>query len=133
FGSERFAAAVAEVAAANGVKVRLCSAPAPTPVVSYSVLHHGAGGGVVITASHNPAEWNGFKYKPDYAGSASPEVVAALEDRIRIIQRSGGVRSLPLSAALSQGLVESFDPSDPYIEQMERLVDLPRLRAAGLT
>jgi len=133
FGSDRFAAAVAETAAGNGVKVRLCSAPAPTPVVSYSVLHHRAGGGVVITASHNPAEWNGFKYKPDYAGSASPEVVAALEDRIRTTQRSGVVRSLPLDSAVRQGIVESFDPAEPYIAQIARLVDLPRLRAAGLT
>src|SRR6185369_10700332 len=106
FGSERFAAAVAEVAAGNGVPVHLCIAPAPTPVVSYSVLDRRAGGAVIITASHNPGEWNGFKYKPDYAGSASPEVVEALEERIRAIQRSAdSVRSLPLAAGVDKGLV----------------------------
>lgn len=134
FGSERFAAAVAEVAAANGVRVALCSAPAPTPVVSYAVLDRGAGGGVIITASHNPAEWNGFKYKPDYAGSASPEIVADLEARIVAIQqRDGAVAAVPLSVAVAQGLVERFDPAPAYCAQIERLVDLRRLRAAGFT
>jgi alpha-D-glucose phosphate-specific phosphoglucomutase len=133
FGSEHFAAAVAEVVAANGVRVGLCSAPAPTPVVSYSVLDRKAGGGVVITASHNPPEWNGFKYKPDYAGSASPEVVAQLEDRIRHIQAAdNGVKRVPLAEAEQRGVVERFDPADPYIAQVERLLDLTRLRNAGL-
>ncbi|MBF8299219.1 MAG: Phosphomannomutase, partial [Dehalococcoidia bacterium] len=79
FGSEHFAAAVAEVVAANGIRVYLCDRACPTPVVSYSIIDRHAGGGVVITASHNPSTYNGFKYKPDYGGSASPEVVTELE------------------------------------------------------
>ncbi len=133
FGSDRFAAAVAEVAAANGVPVALCAAPAPTPVVSYAVLNRKAGGAVIITASHNPADWNGFKYKPDYAGSAAPEIVADLEDRIRVIQQGDDVRSEPLADLLTRGTVERFDPAPPYLEQMERLVDVQRLRKAGIT
>src|SRR3989304_5077872 len=76
FASEEFAAAVAEVVAANGIKVYLCDRPAPTPVVTYAILEKKAGGAVVITASHNPARWNGFKYRPEYAGSAPPAVTA---------------------------------------------------------
>jgi alpha-D-glucose phosphate-specific phosphoglucomutase len=133
FGSERFAEAVAEVVAANGIPVGLCSAPAPTPVVSYSVLDRKAGGAVIITASHNPASWNGFKYKPDYAGSAAPEIVADLEERIRAIQDGDNVRSEPLNEAMGRGIVKRFDPAPPYLEQMERLVDLKRLREAGIT
>ncbi|MPZ13170.1 MAG: phosphoglucomutase/phosphomannomutase family protein [Chloroflexi bacterium] len=134
FASDRFAAAVAEVAAANGIRTALCDAPAPTPVVSYAVLDRHAGGGVVITASHNPGEWNGFKYKPEYAGSATPEIVAALESRIETIQKRGdGVRRVPLAHAERDGLVERFDPSGPYLAQIERLVDVQRLRDAGLT
>jgi len=133
FGSERFAAAAAEVAAANGVRVGLCSAPAPTPVVSYSVLDRKAGGGIVITASHNPSDWNGFKYKPDYAGSASPEVVAQLEERIRTIQRGqSSVKRVGLSEGLSNGTIEQFDPAPPYLAQVERLLDVGRLRNAGI-
>ncbi|HLY65599.1 MAG TPA: phosphoglucomutase/phosphomannomutase family protein, partial [Chloroflexota bacterium] len=78
FVSENFAAAAAEVLAANGIKVHLTNTAVPTPVVSYSVLDRKAGGAIVITSSHNPWEWNGFKYKPEYAGSASQEVVDRL-------------------------------------------------------
>lgn len=134
FASDRFAAAVAEVVAANGVRVWLCSDPAPTPVVSHSILACGASGAVIITASHNPGEWNGFKFRPAYAGAASPEVVAALEARIRSIQEAGGsVRQLPLPVALAQGLVRRFDPAPPYLAHIGSLVDLQPIRQAGLT
>lgn len=133
FGSDRFAEAVAEVVAANGVPVALCDAPAPTPVVSYSIVDRRAGGAVIITASHNPAAWNGFKYKPEYAGSAAPEVVAELEERIAAIQQRDAVQRMVLSDAIAAGLVERFDPSPAYLAQMERLVDLDRLRQAGIT
>ncbi|MGB6836422.1 MAG: phosphoglucomutase/phosphomannomutase family protein [Dehalococcoidia bacterium] len=132
FASEDFAAAVAEVAAGNGIKAYLCDRPAPTPTVSYSVLRKGAGGAAVITASHNPARWNGFKYKPEYAGSASPEVVAELEAAIPRILAEDSVRALPLAEAEAQGLVERFDPRPAYLEQMGRLVELERIRSAGL-
>lgn len=132
FASDRFAAAVAEVAAANEVTVYLCNRPEPTPVVSYSVLDRTAGGGVVITSSHNPAPYNGFKYKPEYAGSASPEIVAKLEDRIRVHQATGSVRRLALAEAQQRGRVEQIDARVPYLAQMGRLVDLDRLRGSGL-
>jgi len=64
FASEDFAAAVAEVVAANGIKVYLNPGPAPTPVISYAIVAKEAAGAVIITASHNPAAWNGFRYKP---------------------------------------------------------------------
>src|SRR4051812_13006468 len=102
FASDRFAAAVAEVAAANDVPVYLCNRPEPTPVASYSVLDRKAGGGVVITSSHNPASYNGFKVKGDYAGSASPEIVAVLHERIVAHQASGEVRRLPFDEALGK-------------------------------
>ena len=79
FASEDFAAASAEVVAANGIKVYLCRVSTPTPVTSYAVLSHKAGGGIMITASHNPGRWNGFKYKEQTGCSASTQVVAELE------------------------------------------------------
>lgn len=132
FGSEDFAAAVAEVMAGNGIKAYLCDRAAPTPNVSYSLLKKGAGGAVVITASHNPAEWNGFKYKPEYAGSASPEVVAELEAAIPQILAEESIARLPLAEAESRGLVERFDPRPAYLEQLGRLMDLERIRSTGL-
>lgn len=133
FQSEEFAAAVAEVAAANGVKAYLCDRFAPTPVVSWGILDRKAAGAVVITASHNPGIWNGFKYKPEYAGSASPEVVAALEERIDAVQAGkDSVRRMPLDEARRKGLVEMFDPTPAYFAQVARMVDLAPIKAAGL-
>jgi phosphomannomutase len=131
FASEDFAAAVAEVAAANGIHAYLCDAPVPTPVVSYALLQRKAGGGVMITASHNPAQWSGFKYKPDYASSASPEITARLEEPLPSILASD-VPRLPLAEAREQGLVEFISPRQPYLEHVGELVEVEALRAAGL-
>ncbi|MDP2953385.1 MAG: phosphoglucomutase/phosphomannomutase family protein [Chloroflexota bacterium] len=103
---------------------------APTPTVSYAVLNKRAAGGVIITASHNPAIWNGFKYKMHYAGSAPPEVVAELESRIP--PSPEGIPSLPLAQGLERGLVQYFDPSTAFLERLREMVDLERLRRAGL-
>jgi alpha-D-glucose phosphate-specific phosphoglucomutase len=131
YASEDFAAAVAEVVAAAGIRVFLTTTHVPTPVVSYSIIDRSAGGGVVITASHNPWRWNGFKYKPEYGGSASPEVVAALEERIpgyvgRRVPRT------PVEDALREGTIERIDARGVYLAQLARLVDIDRIHAAGL-
>src|SRR4051794_17602139 len=134
FGSERFAEAAAEVIAANGIKVFLTDKHQPTPVVSYSILSKKAGGAVVITASHNPAPYNGFKVKPEYAGSASPEVVADLERRIDVIEATpGGVKRMPINEAESAGLLERFDAASSYLEHVGTLLDIQSLRDAGIT
>lgn len=133
FASEGFAAAVAEVVATNGLKVLLADRAIPTPVVSFSVLHYRAGGGVVITASHNPGPYNGFKYKPDYAGSASPEVIAALEERIEWIHANNAVQRRPLDQLVEAGRVEYIDPTEAYLGRVRELVDLSQVREAGLT
>ncbi|TET39384.1 MAG: phosphoglucomutase/phosphomannomutase family protein [Dehalococcoidia bacterium] len=132
FASEDFAAAAAEVVAANGIKVYLCQKTTPTPVVSYAILAKKAGGAIIITASHNPANWNGFKYKLEQATSASPEVISELERHIAEILTKGSVKRIPLDQGLKQGLVERFDPSPSYLRHIGGLVDLERLRDAGL-
>ena len=132
FSSEDFAAAVAEVAAANGIRVFLNPKPAPTPVISYAIVTKGAAGGVIITASHNTGIWNGLKYKPEYAGSASPEVVAELESHIQQILSGGEIKHLQLADGLEQGLIEYYDPRPVYLSHIAELVDLGRIRQAGL-
>ncbi len=132
FGSEDFAAAVAEVVAAAGIKVYLCDRPAPTPVVTYAILEKSAGGAVVITASHNPARWNGFKYRPQYASSAPPEVTAALESPLPEILAAGEPERVALDEAESRGLVQRFDPRPTYLAHIAEMVDPSKLRAAGL-
>jgi len=132
FASEDFAAAVAEVFAANGIHTLLTDRAAPTPVVSHNLVARGLAGGAVITASHNPARWNGFKYKPDYGGSASPEVVEELEWHIADVEASGRVKHMSLAEATRSGLVEHFDPQGSYLRHVATLVDLDAIRGAGL-
>jgi phosphomannomutase len=130
--AELFAREVARVLAANGRHVLLLDGPAPTQVSSWTVVARKAAGGVVVTASHNPPEFNGLKYKPDYGGSASPEVVAELERLTVRAQALDEVTAMPFAQAQEEGRVEIVDPRPAYIEQIGRMVDLPRLRNAGL-
>ena len=132
FGSRRFAEAVAEVMAANGVPTLLCDRAAPTPVVSHSIVTMDAGAGAVITASHNPASYNGFKFKPDYGGSASEEIVAELERHIANVERAGNVRRMDAREAERRGLLERFDPRPDYLNHVARFVDLDAIRNSGL-
>jgi phosphomannomutase len=131
FCAELFAAEVARVLAANDHDVILLDGPYPTQVTSWTVVARGAAGGVVVTASHNPPEFNGLKYKPDFGGSAPPEVASALEDLSARAQQEGA-HEMPFEEAVSGGRVVLIDPMPDYIQQVGRMVDLPRLRAAGL-
>ncbi|MCZ6615467.1 MAG: phosphoglucomutase/phosphomannomutase family protein [Chloroflexi bacterium] len=131
FASEEFAAEVAQVSTGSGIHTFLCTEPAPTPVVSYGIVHHSAGGAAIITASHNPHQWNGFKYKPEYAGSASPEVVKALESEIDTALRQE-IPSLSLAQARKQGLLTDIEPAPPYLARISQMVDLPPIRSSGL-
>jgi len=132
FASESFAAASAEVVAAHDIRVHIFDSAAATPVACHAILDKQAGGAIVITASHNPAAYNGFKYKPEYAGSAPPEVIEALEAAIEAGRAEGGPRRIAFDTALSEGRIVRFDPRPAYDEHVRRRVDLDRIRAAGL-
>ncbi len=128
FGSPEFAAEAAAVIAASGVPVYLSDQVSPTPVVSYSILHQQAGGGAIITASHNSGLWNGFKFKPDYAGSAPPEIVARIERHIDALQAAGGVDAPGREAPKAQ----IVDMKAPYLANLAAAMDLDAIGAAGL-
>jgi phosphomannomutase len=132
FSSDLFAREVAQVLAANGVTVHLIDAPAPTQVSTYAILDKKASGGLVITASHNPYYFSGLKYKPEYAGSASPDVTNRLEEEIQRVQRGGRVRQVRFDDAARDGRITIFDPMPAYVAQVNRLVNLDRIKAAGL-
>ena len=114
FGSTAFADAVAEVTAANGIKTFLADRPAPTPVMSYNVIAKGAGGGVIITASHNPQQWNGFKFKPAYGSSATQDIIDDLERHIEDAEASEGLARIPVYQAEREGLVERGKGRDQF-------------------
>lgn len=132
YESEYFAAAVAEVLAANGVRVWLSDRAAPTPAVSYSILTHRAAGAAVITASHNPWTDNGYKYKPEYAGSADPETIAAIEGEAAGVHERGGVQSMNIESAVDAGKVEYFNPRPEYLDRLRSLIDVTRIRESEL-
>ncbi len=120
FMSQRFAQIVAEVAAAAGIPVRIADRITPTPALSYAVKHLGAAGGVMITSSHNPAEWNGVKFKASYGGSGSPAIMAAIE----------GYLGQGLPVAASRGSITEADFLSPYVEAISVFADLKRIAAA---
>ncbi len=132
FASEDFASAVAEVVAGNGIKVYLCPRATPTPVISFGVVAQKAGGAIVITASHNPAIWSGFKYKTKDGASAPPEVETEIEKHIAHILATGKINRLLLTEALEQGIVEYLDLAPIYSRQLAKLIDLSELRQAKL-
>ena len=130
FASRQFAETVASVLAGSEIPVHLCAGAAPTPVVSHQVVQRRAAGGVVITASHNPAEWNGFKFKTAQGGSAGQDVTDTLE---LCIASAREPRTLPLPDARAAGLLHDVDPNPAYRESIAGLIDLDAIRRAGLT
>lgn len=129
FASEDFAAAAAEVIAANNIKVRLCLKATPTPVVSFAIPATKSAGAIVITASHNSGRWNGFKYKCQDGASAPEEVTSKIERNIVHLRRQAKtVRGLALEKALKKGLIEYFDPSPAYFAHLSQLVNVEELQ-----
>lgn len=132
FLSGSFAGAVAEVMAANEIRVALTTSFVPTPALSFAVRERGAGGGVMITASHNPARWNGFKVKSPEGGTASPEVTAEIEQAIPGVIAGNRVQAMPLGEAEAKGLVERIDAESSYLKAIREFVDMEAIRDAGL-
>jgi phosphomannomutase len=120
FGGRRFAAVVAATLHEEGLEVAWHRGPLPTPVLSFAVRHTGAAGGVMLTASHNPPEYQGFKIKGPYGGTA---LDASYRD---VARRVGPPADAPPPAA-AQGL-PSFDVREAYFRQLAGLVDVEALR-----
>ncbi len=121
FGSRTFAHLVAEVLAAAGIPVFLSSDVTPTPALSFDVRERQAAGGVMITSSHNPAEWNGVKYKASYGGSGSPSITAKIESYL----------GRPLPPAPTPAPITEVDFLPPYVAAIERFVDLAAIQRSG--
>jgi alpha-D-glucose phosphate-specific phosphoglucomutase len=132
FASEDFAAAAAEVIAANGIKVFLSPKAIPTPFVSFGVINKQTGGGIAITASHNPAKWNGFKFREETGASVSSETALEVEKHIDYAFNAHKVNTIPLAQALKDKSVEYFDLTPHYFASINKLIDLNRLQNTGL-
>ena len=133
FLSREFACRVAEISAGNDIKVLLCDDVAPTPAVSWAARALQAGAGVMITASHNPPIYNGFKIKENFGGSARPETTRLLEQIVAYNRTEGRlVRSIPFDEACRSGRIEQFDAATGYLQQLGHLVDIEAIRKAAI-
>ena len=122
FSSPRFARIAAEVIASAGIPVKLANDYTPTPAVSLAVKQYAAAGGVVITSSHNPWNWNGVKFKGRFGGSATPQIIKGIEEQLCLGVTPDGHKSP----------IEEVDLKERYIEAISRFADLDLITKAKL-
>jgi phosphomannomutase len=121
FASKQFARVASEVIANAGVPVKLASDYSPTPAISFAVKSMGAAGGVVITSSHNPWNWNGVKFKAKFGGSATPSIMKAIEEAV-------------IAGATPQANkadIEEIDLKPPYVKAVCQFADVDLIAKAG--
>ena len=125
FLSNEFAAEVTRVFADNGIKTFLSDAISSTPQVSFLAKKYNVDLGIIITASHNPPEYSGYKIKANYGGPATPEMVSAVEAEIPALFESKPKLSLkPLKDYISDGLVELIDFKAIYLDYLRSVIDI---------
>lgn len=120
FLSEVYARLVCEVFAGNGIEVLYPPEAVPTPAISYAVRDRQLGGAVMITASHNPPQFNGYKLKADFAGPATPEICAAIEAL---------VDASPVKLGTD---IQTYDPRPAHVAVVKKMVDLKAIKRAKL-
>ncbi|MDD3851718.1 MAG: mannose-1-phosphate guanylyltransferase/mannose-6-phosphate isomerase [Bacillota bacterium] len=121
--SREFAQAAAQVLAANGIKALIFADARPTPLLSFAIRELGCAAGIVITASHNPSEYNGYKvYQPDGGQAVSP-FIDKLTEAITDVDIFRDVRNISVQKAKAQGLLEIISPrlDNLYLEQVASL------------
>jgi alpha-D-glucose phosphate-specific phosphoglucomutase len=114
FASPNAAKIVAEVIAAAGIPVKLANDYTPTPAISYAVKHQGAAGGVMVTSSHNPWNWNGVKFKGKFGGSATPAIMKKIEEEL-------AAGAMPNRTKAD---IEQVDFKKPYVAAVCQFVDM---------
>jgi len=129
FLGREFSLAVAEVLTANGLVPLLCNRDAPTPVIAHTIRDRKAIGGINMTASHNPAEYQGLKFSTSNGAPATPEVTKQIEANIAQLQgRNWSFKA----AVVGTFQCKTFDPQPAYFKQLRRLIDFPAIRRARL-
>jgi phosphomannomutase len=121
FASQRAAQVTTDVLAGAGIPVRLANDYTPTPAISFAVKNMKAAGGVVITSSHNPWNWNGVKFKAKFGGSATPAIMNLIEDEVR----AGAMPNRQTAP------IEEVDLKQAYIEAICRFADLDLITKAN--
>jgi len=139
--SEAAHATAVEVFAANGVqtKIQAKGRYTPTPVISNAILMYNEGrqggfaDGVIITPSHNPPQDGGFKYNPPNGGPADTDATDWIQERAnKIIAENLEVKCMPLSDAMQSEFVEAVDLMTPYIEGLDKVINMQAIKDAGI-
>jgi phosphomannomutase len=130
FAGKLFIDAVARVMASEGIKVYMCDTDfVSTPMISLATVKLKASAGIIITASHNPPEYNGFKIKASYGGPATPAEITAVED---LIPDTYTQKTLSVEEYVKQGLIEYVDMETMYLDHVEASFDMEAIRNSGL-
>jgi phosphomannomutase len=124
FMSKKFAEVAVQSFLANGIPVYLASSPCSSPAISTAITEMKAAGAIIITASHNSPDWNGIKFKPEYGGSGTPDIMCAIQERIPEEDPD------PYPGTNNDVAVTEFAPADNYIQRVVSLVDLERIASA---
>jgi len=127
-GSKEYAKACAEVLTGNGVLTYMTATDVPTPLVAFATVRLRAGGAIMITASHNPPDYNGIKFIPHYGGPASTEITQEIEGLIAKAE----VRTLDIEEADKRGLIAYVDFREEYLDWILSLVDRNAIQRARL-
>ncbi len=134
FMSKEFAYKAAQVIASSGVKVKLADKISSTPMTSLGIVKMNAAGGVVITASHNPAEYNGFKIKGDFGGPAHPEMVSKVEKLLAPILKAKELplKELPFDDLVAKKMIHFVDLTSMYVKDIEKKIEVDLIRATRI-
>lgn len=131
FLSDEFAHEIAGVFALDGIKTLIADADVPTPAVGWAVVQNKAVGGVMITASHNPAQYNGFKWMPFWGGAAPPAVTNDIERRVELLGQHA-VKTMAVDRTVRENWVETVDLKPSYFKQLAALLDVKAIKKAKL-
>jgi phosphomannomutase len=132
FLSREFAEKSAEVLANKGIKVFISDKISSTPMVSLLSKKMNLAGGIVITASHNPAKYNGFKLKGDFGGPAHPEMIAKLERDLKRVFRQKVKSRKTFAQLVDEGKIEEIDFTGKYVEDVKTKLNLELIRSSGI-
>ncbi len=131
FMGDQFARHTARIMASMGIEVILSDGVVTTPAVSYAALKYGCGAGVVITASHNPPAYNGFKIKSEHGGPASPDQVAEVEALLPEID-PGALEPVAFDDLVADGRIIMRDLGRDYLELLREKLDIEAIKKSGI-
>ena len=134
FMSREFAEKSAEVMANAGIRMKLADSIVSTPMISLLTKYENAAAGIVITASHNPAKWNGFKIKGDFGGPATPETIAKVEKVLAKVMKR---KKLPpgkrtYAQLVEKGTITPISMKQRYVDDLATKIDIQKIKNSGI-